>query len=253
MDSTRVIWGGGLSVHLILLAVLLRQGRAQRFPFFTLLIVFYILRSLFLFAFYQHMSRLHYTWTFWSFALADLLLQAIVLSELLRGAYQKAGVSQRGRALGGLTGIVLAGILVYFWGPWPSLTTPGTDEINFLMVMSVLANKGNLLIAILTLQTMLVLIFTAPRSGLGWSSHTQRIAHGLAFYALINVSVQAAIQKLSQSAGQLSATQIQSTMHTIQTLGYARTWGYFAAALYWIIFLWRDEPKQHLSGTEVLS
>lgn len=240
MDSTQLIWSGGLVAHLILLFALLRKGRARIFPFFTALIVFYVLRSLTLFSLYQHISRLSYTWLFWSLALADLLLQTTVLAELLKKAFQRAGFAPWRTALGGVIGIAFAAIIIFLWGPWPSLVTPGSNDINPMMLMSILTSKGNLLVGLLTMETLMVLILVAHRSGLSWKSHVQRIAQGLAFYALINLTIQATIQKLSMP---LSAAQAQSSMHTIHMLGYARTLSYFAAVLYWIVFLWMEEEK----------
>lgn len=241
MDSTQLIWSGGLLAHLLLLTVLIRQKRMVRFPFFTALIIFYVLRSLALFSLYQHIDRQHYLMLFWSLALGDLLLQIVVLSALLKKAFQRASFSQWKPALGGVVGILFATLLVYFAGPWPSLVTPGTSEVSPLLVLPVLTNKGNLLVAILTLETILALILIAGRSGLGWRSHVQRIAHGLGFYALINMVVQISIQHLSLPSMQTSMEQIRSNMHTIQMLGYLRTASYFVSVVYWIVFLWIDE------------
>lgn len=244
MDSTRLIWGGGLTAHLILLAVLVRKGRALLFPSFTVLIVFYILRSVALFSLYGHMAREHYLYTFWGLALADLLLQLVVLSELLRRAVRRGKYPAMRTSLLGIGGIFAAGVITLYWGSWPSLLTPGSDDINPIMLLSILAGKGNILLGLLTLETMLALALTARRTGWGWNSYAQRIGHGLAFYAFVNLTVQGFIQKLSLPAGQTSIAQIQANLHSIHILGYLRTGSYFLAVLYWIVTLWLDEPSK---------
>jgi hypothetical protein len=244
MDSTRLIWGGGLTAHLILLAVLVRKGRTLLFPSFTALIVFYILRSVALFSLYEHMAREHYLYTFWGLALTDLFLQVVVLSGLLRGVVKRGKYPAMRTSLLGVGGIFAAGIITLYWGPWPSLLTPGSDDINPLMLLSILAGKGNILLGLLTLETMLVLVLTASRTGWGWRSYAQKIGHGLAFYALANLIVQAFIEKLSLPAGQTSVEQIQANLHSIHVLGYLRTASYFVSVLYWIVTLGMEEPSE---------
>jgi hypothetical protein len=43
--TNHLIWAAGLLGHLVLLAVLFMRRRVARFPWFTLLILFYSLRS----------------------------------------------------------------------------------------------------------------------------------------------------------------------------------------------------------------
>jgi hypothetical protein len=43
--TNHLIWAAGLLGHLVLLAVLFMRRRVARFPWFTLLILFYFLRS----------------------------------------------------------------------------------------------------------------------------------------------------------------------------------------------------------------
>lgn len=238
MDSTQLIWVGGLAVHLILLAVLVQRKLLRHFPFFAALIVFYILRSLALFTLYRRISHEQYLMTFWGLALGDLLLQTTVLASLLREVFQKANFSQLRTALGGVAGILLAAILVFFWGPWPSIVTPGTDEIHPLLLMPILTSKGNLLVGILTLEAMLTMLLASQRSGLNWRSHAQRIMHGLAFYAAVNLISQALIQHLSQPSVQTSMAQVQANMNMIREIGYGRTASYFVSVAYWIGSLW---------------
>jgi len=40
-----LIWAAGLLEHLVLLGVIFKRKRAARFPWFTLLIIFYVVRS----------------------------------------------------------------------------------------------------------------------------------------------------------------------------------------------------------------
>lgn len=244
MDSTKLIWAGGLIAHLALLSVLFRKQRASRFPAFTVLIAFYLCRSLSLVLLFNRIPAPSYNLLFWALALFDLLLQTVVLATLIREATRKARYSQSRTALWGVATIALAAILVLFWGPWPSLVSPETGSLNTFMLLSLLASKGNLLLGLLTLEAWVALQGIARRSGLGWKSHAQRIVHGLGFYAFVNLAVQAIIQKLSMPSAEMTFESMHSKMTMIHNLGYVRNMSYFVSVLYWLIFLWREETLE---------
>ena len=74
--------GCGLLGHLLLLSVLFMRRRVSRFPWFTLLIIFYLVRSVGLVAalhFSGHPAALRATMII---DLTDILLQCAVLAEL---------------------------------------------------------------------------------------------------------------------------------------------------------------------------
>src|SRR6202167_1949166 len=93
--TNHLIWAAGLLGHLLLLTVLFMRKRATRFPWFTLFIVFYLLRSLGL-AVTQHFSgRPVHLFATMALDLTDILLQCAVLAEVTWIALRPLGGVRR--------------------------------------------------------------------------------------------------------------------------------------------------------------
>ena len=93
--TNHLIWAAGLLEHLLLLAVLFLHKRVARFPWFTLLIIFYVVRSVGLVAALRisgHPAPLLASMTI---DLADVLLQCGVLAELSWNSLQPLGGVRR--------------------------------------------------------------------------------------------------------------------------------------------------------------
>lgn len=76
------LWGAGLGLQIVLVAVMFGRGLARRFPVFTFLIVFYIVRSVLLFAVFGHVERNIYSQLYDFLSLADLCLQILLAGEI---------------------------------------------------------------------------------------------------------------------------------------------------------------------------
>ena len=90
-----LIWAAGLIEHLILLAVLFKRRRVARFPWFTLLIIFYVVRSVGLVAALRFSGHPAPQFLSMIIDLTDVLLQCAVLAELSWNSLQPLGGIRR--------------------------------------------------------------------------------------------------------------------------------------------------------------
>ena len=93
--TNHLIWAAGLLGHLLLLAVLFMRKRVARFPWFTLLIIFYLLRSVGLAATCVFPAILRTGSPPSILDLTDILLQCAVLAELTWIALRPLGGVRR--------------------------------------------------------------------------------------------------------------------------------------------------------------
>jgi hypothetical protein len=89
------LWIAGMALQLVLAALLFVRGVARRFPVFTVLIGFYILRSLLLMTVFGYLARDTYRQIFEIFSWIDLLLEILLAAELGAAILRQAGGSNR--------------------------------------------------------------------------------------------------------------------------------------------------------------
>lgn len=77
-----ILWWSGVTLQALLLLVLFLRSIARRFPVFTLLIGYYLVRSIFLFAMARDLTANSYHAIFNSLSLADICLQVLVAGEI---------------------------------------------------------------------------------------------------------------------------------------------------------------------------
>lgn len=77
-----ILWWSGVTLQALLLLVLFLRNIARRFPAFTLLIGYYLIRSMFLFAMAGHLTVNSYRAIYNSLSLADICLQILVAGEV---------------------------------------------------------------------------------------------------------------------------------------------------------------------------
>src|ERR1700733_11761002 len=80
--TNHLIWAAGLLGHLLLLAVLFMRKRVARFPWFTLLILFYLARSIGLASTVRFSGHPAHQFATIVLDLMDILLQCAVLREV---------------------------------------------------------------------------------------------------------------------------------------------------------------------------
>ena len=135
------LWAAGLVGNAVLFAALILRQRWRGFPVFSVLIGFYVARTVLLFAMYRYSSALWYARVYWFAASMDFGLQLGVVCEVARIVMRPTGTwvqdARKLFFLWGGAGVLLAAAL-----PW--LVSPPAS--NLLGVMEV---RGNLFTSVL--------------------------------------------------------------------------------------------------------
>lgn len=141
MHTTAVIvWATGLALQCSLLAILVVRRRVLRLPVFTILIGFYVVRSVTLWVLSTRMPSLPFAKLSEVLGLLDPLLQLAVVAEITVAAARQYGDAGRDRLfrallflLAGLLAAVFATIMLPSRGPAP--IDRGAVLISFLMLL----------------------------------------------------------------------------------------------------------------------
>ncbi len=232
------IWMAGLVAHLLLLLILLVRGRIARYPIFTALIVFYVVRSVLPEMTFTHtLSQTAYLWLFWSFEIGDVVLRALVLGELIWHAFRGTQVQATRVVAWSAVAIAASAALAILAGP-----------IQSILVWSIFA-KGNVAVAILSLITLAVLILTRSRTGLAWRSHEFAIGGGLAFYAFVFLVLQGMRMwgggVASPHAGGQHVSMLRLWMQASAAVAY------LLVVFYWLVAMWFDECPRRATADVV--
>ena len=234
------IWMTGLVAHLLLLLVLVVRGRVARYPIFTALIVFYVVRSVLPRMDFTHtLSQTAYLWLFWSFEIGDVVLRALVLGELIWHAFRGTQVQPARVAAWSAVAIAASAALAVVAGPMQSI-----------LVWSIFS-KGNVAVAILSLVTLAALIFTRSRTGLAWRSHVFAICNGLAFYAIVFLVLQAMRLWGAGSASPHGSSEHVSTLRLWMQASAAVA--YLLVVLYWLVAMWLDDRPRFAPAEAVIA
>ena len=75
-------WGLSLALQLALLVLVIRRGIARRLPFFTVLLAFYPVRAILLFALFGHVGAETYAGLYSGLSVASLVLMLLAAAEL---------------------------------------------------------------------------------------------------------------------------------------------------------------------------
>lgn len=207
------LWGAGLGLQVILVVVLFLRGVARRFPIFTFLVIFYVLRSVALFALFDYLARSTYSQLYDFLSLADLCLQILLAGEIaLRILRQSSGWTVSRMAKMAFLAALALGVA---GGVAALIPTPGSVPVDrgaaFVAVLMVL----------LLLWAVLARIAGAPR----------RIAEGFAVYGIVSVlaGIARSYAALHRNAGAYAASS------------YAQAGIYMAVVVYWLFTL-KTEP-----------
>lgn len=177
-------WAAGFLGHAALLAVLLARRRAARFPWFTAMIVLGVLRTVVLFLVFRHASGAVYFNSYWSFAIADQLLQVAVLYEIAVHVFRPMGRwaadVKRGSLVLGCISVITAAAVTWLSAPPPQLW------------QQAIVVKGSLFDSILMSEIFLGMIVLSVTGGFPWRSHIARIALGLGVYSFADLLIEGA-------------------------------------------------------------
>jgi len=217
--TNHLIWAAGLLGHVLLLGVLFARKRASRFPWFTLLIVFYLLRSVGLAAVLHFSGHPAHRFDILIIDLTDVLLQCAVLAELTWIALQPLGGIRRFTLPLLLVG---SGVLVVMRLAPAGYSSPRMDLVLLHFLLSVLMVEWAVLLA-----------FLLRPLRLSWRSHVAAISFGFGVYSAA----------LLAGGGYFT---IGREMSDYVFFSFFRISVYLLVLLWWSITLWLKEPKPHV-------
>jgi hypothetical protein len=220
-----LLWALGFLAHIILLSILLCRHRARRFPAFTILIGANVVRTIVLYCTLRYGSRDAYFYTYWTLAILDVSLQLGVVREMASHVFKPLGrwasdVRKR------LLWLVSASLLIAALLTW--LGTPRTSDWREALVI-----QGGFFSATLMSELFVGMIALSVIAGLPVKDHTARISQGLGVYSLACILIEAIDTVLGSGA--------DASIRIILT--HVRMAVYLCCVAFWIIMLWREEPR----------
>jgi hypothetical protein len=212
--TDHLIWAAGLLGHLLLLGVLFARKRVHRFPWFTLLIVFYLVRSIALATVLHLSGHPVHQFTTIIIDLTDILLQCAVLAELTWIALKPIGPLRR-VTLPLL--LAASGVLIVL------RLAPSHHSVRAVSLLV------HFLLAVLMVEWSILLAFLLRPLRLSWRSHVAAISFGFGVY----------------SAALLAGGGYFTTGREIRDyifFSFFRIFVYLFVVLWWALSLWLPEP-----------
>jgi len=243
IQARQIIWTLNFAGQLVLLVVLLGRDRVRRFPLFTASMVLFALRLLAEELLATRLVPLIYQQIILAFGDAGVILGLLVLAELAWRGFREA---KRSVAAINLVGVlIVAGGLLAMSRPWPALKDLDPSMLyGRLRLMQFAAIKGDMLVGLLTVELGLLIVIFGRYFKAGWRSHVQQISIGLSTVAIAQLAIQTAVQSIFNAAhfNHPDQAEAQRLIALINKLADADRLIYFAAVLWWIVWLWLDEP-----------
>lgn len=243
----QVIWALTFASQLVLLVVLLGRDLVKRYPWFTASIAVFALRLLVEVLLSGRMAPFPLRAVF--ITLADLmaLIGLLVVVEIARRAF--AGVRLRAWAPWTLALLAVAIGVTAVWGPWPEWKQlTWSTPMAILGLMQLAAQKTDLLMDLLTVELGLMVVIFGRHFKAGWKSHTQQIAIGLSTVAISWLGVQGIWQLVARSVHPHSQEEYERIIGLGGKLVNANKVVYIAVLVWWIAWLWFDEPGNASQG-----
>jgi len=240
-SARQILWTLTFAGQLVLLVVLLGRERVRRYPWFTVGIALFAVRLLAEVLLAGRMAALPLQEIFLGLADLTAIVGLLVVVEVARRAFAPA--QRLTWILGTVALLAVACAVVAYWEPWPQWKELAVDTLlGKLRLLQLLAQKGDTLVDLLTVELgLLVVLFGRHFSG-GWRSHTQKIAIGLSTVALAWMAVQGAWQIVARTVHPTTQPEYERIMGLGAKLVNANKVVYIAALIWWIAWLWRDEP-----------
>src|SRR5580698_4144594 len=168
--TNHLIWAAGLLGHLLLLAVLFMRKRVARFPWFTLLILFYLARSIGLASTVRFSGHPAHQFATIVLDVMDILLQCAVLAELTWIALRPLGVIRR-FTLPLL--LVASGVLIV-------LRVAPSSHSSVRATLALM----HFLLSVLVMEWAIILVLLLRPLRLSWRSHVAAISFGFGIYSV---------------------------------------------------------------------
>ena len=240
-STVQILWTLTFAALLVLLVVLLGRDRIKRYPWFTASVALVAVRLLASRMLFGRLPSITLSAIFITLADAAALVGLLVLMELARRAF--LGAQRRTWLVGILALLAVGAAVLYFWGPWPDRKTITLDSyLAVLRLMQLAAQKGAMLVNVLTIELGLLVVLLGRRFKAGWRSHTQLIAIGLSTVAIAQLAVQGAWQIIAMRAAPQTQSEYERILGLRDKLFNANSVIYVAVLVWWIVWLWLDEP-----------
>lgn len=243
----QILWALVLAAHLVLLVVLLGRDRMSRFPWFSGAIALSTVHLIADHLLHGKLTTIAFYWQSYTGVLLDAIVGLMVLIELTRSVFAncKAGVILIAKGWLGWT-LVTGGVAVgavWLWGPWPewrAITAEPKQTPLLLVVLAAL--KFQLFLAILTVEVGLLMRIFGRRFGSRFTSHAQQIMLGLSTYALGFLAVQSTTDIMKRTVHLTSRADYEHIVKLFNNMDNARFALWFVVLVWWIVWLWREEP-----------
>ncbi len=242
-----ILWALVLAAHLVLMIVLLGRERIGRFPWFTAAIALSAIRLIADHLLHSKLTTVAFYWESYSGSILQGIVGVLVLIELCRHVFSsgRAGKILKGKGwIGGLLVTVpIAFAVAALWNLGLSWATMKADAAHLPLYIDLyVALKSELFVAVLTVEIGVLLQFFGRRFGAKWRSHDRQIVLGLSTVSLALLTVQATTDIVKHNLHLTSRDQYEHVIRMFENLDNGRFAVWLLALIWWIIWLWRDEP-----------
>jgi hypothetical protein len=237
----QILWTLTFAGVLVLLVVLLGRDRARRFPWFTASIVLMALRMVANRLLSERLPPITFSEIFLVLSCIASIIAIGVVVEIARRAFKGAG--RLAWIVWAVILLAVSGVIVAKWGPWPAWQTlTAGSTLSTLRAMELFAQKTDLLADTLIIQLGMLVVLFGRRYGAGFRSHAQQIVIGLSTASMAQLAVRLIWQEIATHTTIHSQADYQHVMGLEGKFYNANNAVYLAVLLWWIAWLWIDEP-----------
>jgi hypothetical protein len=246
-SAVQILWTLTFAALLVLLVVLLGRDRARRFPWFTVSIVLMALRMVASRLLFGKMAPIVSSEIFLVLAVVAAIVALLVVVEMARRAFSSA--SRVAWITATLVLLVVGGVVLVLWGPWPSAKTLfAGSTLGVLRLMQLIAQKAETLADLLVVQLGILVVLFGRRIHAGWRSHVQQIVIGLSTAAMAQLAVRIVWQVIARHTTIHQQADYVRVMALQEKFFNADSVVYLAALVWWIVCLWIDEPGSKIAA-----
>ena len=239
--AVQTLWTLTLAAHLVLLVVLLGRDRASRFRWFFVGIALVTLRLIASRLLFGRMPQIVLGETFLILGFISVIVGLLVLIELSRMVFRTA--SPRAWGLGTAAALCASALALIAIGAWPTLQSVVPNSLmNVLNLLQLLTQKGGLAVDLLSIAVGLLTVVFGRSCGTGWRNHAQLVIFGLSTASLGQLATQLIWQAIAKSAAPHTMAEYTHIMDLREKLLNANSAIYVAVLIWWILWLWFDEP-----------
>ena len=233
----RVLWTLTFAAQLVLLVVLVGRDRARRYPWFTTGIALAALDLMANVLLQGRMDRILLQEILIPLGGLSAIVALLVVTEAAWQAFAKAPRAQWIANSAGL--LAVSGVLLTISGPWPVWKQLDWNAPMLkLSLLQFFGKKVELLAALLILGVCVLVVIFGRSFKAGWRSHTQSIVIGLTAVAVALLGLEVVIAQTAH----VTKANYANVMLWRRGFAFGHEIIYIAALVWWIVWLWRDEP-----------